>query len=199
MKRFLFFAIPALLAADPLTQGERDRAMSALHAGRKALADAVSGLSDAQTRFKAAPERWSIADITEHLATTEGFLMGFHHTTLKQAAAPEKRELAKGNDEKILKSVAAREKKVQAPPPLTPKSTFPSVAAALAAFNTERKKTILYVETTPAPMRDHFADKMGPEGKPADAYQIILLLAAHTDRHVAQINEVKVDAGYPKK
>ena len=199
MKRLLLGLIPVFLFADPLTQGERDRAMSALHASRKALADAVAGLSEAQVKFKAKPEAWSIAEITEHVAATEGFLMGYHYNLLKQPAAPEKLELAKGNDEKIMKSVAGREQKLQAPPQLAPKSAFPSIAAALEAFKAERMKTIRYVQTTDASMRDHFADNMGPEGKPADAYQMILLLAAHTDRHVAQINDVKSAAGYPKK
>lgn len=199
MKRLFLWLTSSLLLADPLSQGERDRAMSALHASRKALIDAVSGLSEAQVKFKATPAKWSIAEITEHVAATEPFLMGFHDNIMKTPAAPEKRELAKGNDEKIMKSVAGREQKIDAPPALAPKSVFPTVAAALEAFKNERIKTIRYVQTTDAPMRDRFADKMGPEGKPADAYQMILLLASHTDRHVAQINEVKADAGYPKK
>lgn len=31
-----------------------------------------------------------------------------------------------------------------------------------------------------------------------DAYQLILLISAHTNRHVQQINDVKADAGFPK-
>jgi hypothetical protein len=187
------------LAADPLSQRDRDYAMSALHASRKALIDASSGLSEAQAKFKAAPDKWSIFEITEHVAMTEKMLMGYHLGTLKSPAAPEKRDLVKGKDEAILKGVTNREQKVQAPPQLAPKATFPSLAAALEAFKAERMKTIRYVETTEAAMRDHFVDNFGPTGGPADAYQILLLLAGHTDRHVLQINEVKAAAGYPKK
>lgn len=200
MKRFLLLLTMATgLAADPLSQRDRDFAMSALHASRKALIDAVSGLSPAQAKFKAAPEKWSIFEIAEHLAMTEVFLRNNVGQMLKQPAAPEKKELVKGNDELMLKTIASREQKVQAPAPLAPKATFPSLAAALAAFKAERMKTVQYVESTGDPLREHFVDNFGPGGKPADAYQMLLLLAAHTDRHVAQINEVKAAAGYPKK
>jgi hypothetical protein len=130
---------------------------------------------------------------------TETFLMEYHRKVLATPAAPAKRELVKGNDAKMLQIITSREQKVQAPPPLAPKTTFATPAAALDAFKSERMKTIRYVETTDAPMRDHFVDQLGATGGPADAYQMLLLLAAHTDRHVAQINEVKAAPGYPKK
>jgi hypothetical protein len=200
MKRFfLMLAALGTLAAEPLSQRDRDYAMSALHASRKALIDAAGRLSEAQAKFKAGPDRWSIFEITEHLAMTESFLKGYALSTLKTPAAPEKRELVKGKDEAMLKGVTNREQKVQAPAPLAPKATFASVAAALDAFQAERMKTIQYVESTSDALRDHFVDKFGPTGAPADAYQILLLLAGHTDRHVAQILEVKAAPGYPKK
>jgi len=199
MKPFLCLLFALSLAAEPLAQRERDYAMSALHASRKALHDAVATLSEAQWKFKAAPGRWSIAEITEHVADTEPFLFGYQQMLLKQPAKPALKELAKGNDEAILKAVTSREQKAQAPPQLAPKSKYAAPAQALAAFNAERLKTIRYAESSPDPMRDHLAENFGPSGKPMDAYQFLLMLAAHTDRHVAQINEVKAAAGFPKK
>ena len=38
-----------------------------------------------------------------------------------------------------------------------------------------------------------------PLFKTMDAYQAMLMLSAHSERHTAQINEVKAAAGYPKK
>jgi hypothetical protein len=198
MRHLSCLALAATLAAaDPLTQRERDYAMSALHASRKALGDAVSGLSEAQVTFKAAPDRWSIAELAEHVAETEAFLFQFQQSLLKLPAKPGKFEEVKRNDESILKSTASREQKVQAPPQLAPKRKYPSVAAALEVFHRDRLKTIRYVESTQDPLRDHFAENFGP--RPMDAYQMLLMLAAHTDRHVAQINEVKAATGYPRK
>jgi hypothetical protein len=37
-----------------------------------------------------------------------------------------------------------------------------------------------------------------PMLKTIDAYQVMLLLSAHCERHTAQIDEVKADPHYPK-
>lgn len=188
----------AVSAADTLSQGERDRAMSHLHGTRKLLIDAATGLSPKQLDYKPAPDQWSIADIVEHLTETESFLFGtLKNQVMTSPAAPEKKNLVKGRDEGILKAVATREQKFKAPEPLTPKKKFPTTAAALAEFKKRRMETIKYVETTDGDLRSHFMT--APDGNPMDGYQVLLLLSAHTERHVAQINEVKASSGYPKK
>jgi hypothetical protein len=45
-------------------------------------------------------------------------------------------------------------------------------------------------------LRDHAIDS--PLGKKLDAYQWVLFISAHSERHTKQINEVKADAGFPK-
>src|SRR5947209_6162535 len=69
MKQIFLAALALATAfAAPLDQGERDRAMSHLHATRKMFLDSVAGLSDTQWNFKPAPERWSVAECAEHIA-----------------------------------------------------------------------------------------------------------------------------------
>ena len=53
-------------------QGERDRAMSYLHSTRKQFLDVVTPLSASQWSYKPAGGGWSIAEVAEHLAVTEG-------------------------------------------------------------------------------------------------------------------------------
>jgi hypothetical protein len=36
-------------------------------------------------------------------------------------------------------------------------------------------------------------------GKDLDAYEWVLLIAAHSERHTKQINEVKTDPNFPRK
>jgi hypothetical protein len=38
-----------------------------------------------------------------------------------------------------------------------------------------------------------------PVGQPLDAYQWVLYLSAHSERHTKQILEVKADPSFPKK
>jgi hypothetical protein len=63
-----------VFAGEPLEQGRRDFAMSQLHATRKMFLDATANLTPEQWRFKAAPDRWSIAECAEHIAVSEDFI-----------------------------------------------------------------------------------------------------------------------------
>lgn len=185
-------SLSALVFGQPLSKGERDRAMSELHASRKQLIDTVTGLSGKQLDFKANPEAWSIAEITEHLAMTEDLLFNLHKQTA--AAAADASKSAKQKDEELLKAFRSRVEKFKAPPMLHPKKNFPDTAAALAAFKERRDRTIVFVETTDG---DNLRHKIVPDFG-MDAYQIFLMMAAHTQRHVEQMEEVKAAAGFPK-
>jgi hypothetical protein len=193
MRNFLllFAALTASFAQQP-TQGERDRAMSELHATRKQLIDAVTGLSAQQLEFKSAPENWSIAEITEHLALTEDLLF---ETYQKTAAQPPSATAASTiKDEQVLAMMRNREEKRRAPGALVPQRTFPTTEAALAAFKQKRDRTIRFVETT----QDEALRKKILEGFGIDAFQIFFMMAGHTERHVLQIEEVKREPGYPR-
>ena len=186
--------LAALLApAQTLTKGERERAMSELHASRKMLIDAVAGLSEKQLNWKAAPERWSIAEVAEHLALSEDFLFGLYKSVAASPADPAKSSAIK--DEDFMKTMRDRSQKATAPEAIAPKKTFASTAAALAAFKERRDAHILYVETT---QDDGLRHKLAPNFG-MDGYQIFLMIASHTERHCAQIAEVKAAAGYPAK
>ncbi len=100
-------------------------------------------------------------------------------------------------DENILKLVADRSRPAQAPEPLKPTNNFPTPEAAKAEFSKRRAGSIEYVRSTKDDLRNHAVVSGGPIGI-MDAYQQLLLMAAHTERHTAQINEVKAATGYPK-
>jgi uncharacterized damage-inducible protein DinB len=109
--------------AAPLEQGERDRAMSHLHATRKVFLDSIAGLSDAQWNFKPAADRWSIAECAEHIAVSDDALFELLRQTLKSPAGPEKKSAVK--DEFILQVVPDRSVKAKAPEFLQPKRRWP--------------------------------------------------------------------------
>ena len=62
----------AAAEASSLSDQERERAIAYLQETRKDFLAAVDGLSEEQWKFKASPERWSIAETAEHIAHTEG-------------------------------------------------------------------------------------------------------------------------------
>lgn len=191
----LLSSVAVLQAADGLTQGERDRAMSELHATRKLFLDSIADLSDAQWNFKPSPERWSIAQCAEHIAISEEFIFGIVPNLLKSPAVDKKPDQA-AKDEFLLKGVVDRTNKFQAPEPIQPKSRWASKDELIAAFKKSRDEHIAYVRDTTDDLRAHIAPH--PAAGPLDAYQWILLMSAHSERHTMQINEVKADPNYPK-
>jgi len=87
--------------------------------------------------------------------------------------------------------------KFNAPEPLQPHHQYKTLAETLAAFQSARDSHIDYVRTTQDPLREHFFKH--PVLGDLDAYQWILLISAHTERHVNQILEVKASPGFPKQ
>jgi hypothetical protein len=85
--------------------------------------------------------------------------------------------------------------KVKAPAPLVPSGQFATPELAAAEFSKRRDATIDYADNTNDPLRSHAGE--GPAGETNDPYQVLLLLAAHSGRHTAQILEVKASPGYP--
>jgi DinB superfamily len=182
--------------ADPLTQGERDRALSELYASRKQFLDSIAGLSEAQWKFKPAPGVWSIAECAEHIALSEDVLFGRVREVMQSPTEPQKRDEAKGKDALVLTGMRDRSRKFQAPEVLVPTHRWPTPPALIVHFKESRDRTLDYVRATQDDLRNHFSQH--PVLKTLDAYQWILLIAAHTERHTAQLNEVKQNPNYPK-
>ena len=186
--------VPGL--AEPLTQGERDRALSELYATRKQFLDSVAGLTGAQWTFKPPDGGWSIAECAEHIALSEDLLLDTIPKLLKSPADPQKRAQAQGKDEKVMKAMVDRSHKAKAPEVLVPTHRWPTQTALVAHFKESRDRTLDYVRTTQDDLRDHFFEH--PVFKTLDAYQFILSMAAHSERHTMQLNEVKQAPGFPK-
>src|SRR5580704_16351263 len=199
----IFLAIALMLAADgtqTLTQEERDRAVAELEGSKKAFLDATKGLSTAQWSFKAAPERWSVAECSEHIALSEGFIFGLvSERIMKAPANPEKRDAARGKDELIIKMMQDRSHKATAPEPIDPaKHGIMAPEESVKLFLDNRGHTIEYIKTTQEDLRDHLSDHPVPAIGMLDGYQWIMLISGHTRRHTLQILEVKADPNFPK-
>ncbi len=201
MKKVLvFFAAVAMLsfstASDTISKKEKKSAAKFLKETKKEVAAAVKGLSEAQLKFKPAPDVWSVEECLKHIAVTEQALWGMADGNLKQAATPEKRSEVKLTDEDVIKRIEDRSTKVKTMDPMKPENTpYKSAAEALESFNQSRDKLIEYVKNTDADLRNHVMAM--PFGS-LDGYQFILFISAHSNRHMQQINEVKANPGFPQ-
>lgn len=184
-------------APTSLTSQEREFAVKQLETTRDNFLKSIAGLSQKQWTFKPGPDRWSVAEVAEHIAISESTISSLVQKRLMSSpAAPEKREQVKGKDQMILERMPDRSHKAQAPEMLRPTGRWATEAELVKAFNESRAANIEYVRTTNDDLRDHFFDH--PVFGPLDGYQWLLVLSAHSARHTAQIEEVKADPNFPK-
>jgi uncharacterized damage-inducible protein DinB len=182
--------------AQPLTQQERDSLLKHLQQTRQAFLDSIADLSDAQWTFRAGPDRWSIAEVAEHIAISETTILQLvTDKMLKGPAIP--RDPDTVSDEKLLAWLLDRTSRFQAPEMLKPTNRWATRDALTKEFLAAREKTTAYVRTTTDDLHGHGGPH--PVFKMLDGYQWLLLLSGHSARHTAQIAEVKTSAGYPAK
>ena len=101
----------ANVPAQETTQADKDKALAYLESTEKGVLDATKGLSGAQWNFKAAPDKWSVAECVEHIAAD--------------------RDTAK-IDAGIMAMIPDRSQKAQAPDELKPTNRFGSPEGSLS-------------------------------------------------------------------
>jgi len=184
----------AAAQAQEVTQAEKDKALQYLESTKKNIQEATKGLSPAQWNFKQGPERWSVAQVMEHIAAAEDMLRGLTTEKVMVAPAAPDRDL-KQIDQMVVTMVTDRSHKQDAPEPLRPVNRFGSPEDALKHFVESRAQTEEFLKKTPD-LRAHAVES--PLGPKLDAYEWVLFIAAHSERHTKQINEVKADPNFPK-
>jgi hypothetical protein len=191
----LLLLIATAASSQELTQAEKERALQYLESTKANLLETTKGLSEAQWNFKPGPDRWSIAQVMEHIAASEDFI---RDGLLKEKvmASPQGRpdRDVKKIDDAVVEMIPDRSRKAQAPDPLQPRNRFGSPEESLKHFLESRGTTEQYLKAA-AGLRDHVME--GPVGK-MDGYEFILFIAAHSERHTKQIDEVKADPNFPK-
>ena len=182
--------------AQETTQADKDKALAYLESTKKGVLDETKGLSGAQWNFKAAPDKWSVAECVEHIAAAEDFIRGMAVDKVMKAPAAPDRDTAK-IDAGIMAMIPDRSQKAQAPDELKPTNRFGSPEGSLKHFVESRTATENFLKDTPD-LRAHAVDS--PLGGPKlDAYEWVLFVSAHSQRHTKQIEEVKADPNFPKR
>jgi hypothetical protein len=185
----------AAVSAQEVTQAEKDKGLQYLETTKKNVLEATKGLSEEQWNFKPAPDRWSVAQVMEHIAASEDFIREMLKEKVMMAPAGDAGRDVKKTDDSVLAMVPDRTHKAQAPEPLVPTNRFGSPESSIKHFVESRATTEEFLKTTTG-LRDHVMDS--PLGK-LDGYEFVLFIAAHSERHTKQINEVKADPNFPKK
>ena len=183
-----------------LTVQELEQCRSYVKETGEAVMAATANLSEAQWNFKPAPDRWSIAEVLEHMVVIQELVLGPIREQLAQAPVSANRDYAR-IDAIIVNQFPVRTIRRQSPAAGQPTGRYtPDAALERLISNCGRLRE--YVESTPD-LRLRVIESMplkavtNGEFEHMDGYQWVLGVAAHTERHTKQIREVQGHADYP--
>src|SRR5688500_6912879 len=183
----------------PVVFTEKDREFALKYANdtRDDFVKQLTGLSDAQLNFRAGEGRWTIGEIAEHIIVTENALRGMITDGAMKSAVPSGKEDFRINDVAVILAITNRQQKFSAPEQIRPNGRWKTTAEFLSNFETTRKQTVDYMKNVKDDMRSHFTNT--PLIGRTDAFQAFVFMIGHSERHLAQLKEVKADGKYPAK
>ncbi len=146
---------------------------------------AAAELAELQAKTSPAPGRWSVLECVEHVVVAESRFSVWLQNPIPEPAPP----MDKAKESTILSRVAGRATAVQAPEPVRPTGRFATLAEALAEFGTIRASTIRFAESQGAGLYTLAAKH--PFLGVCNGAELMVLIAAHSRRHAAQIREIR--------
>lgn len=181
----------------PMSDEDRKYLLGYLKKTGDDVIHSIAHLTPSQWTYKPDATRWSIAECVEHLVMEEHTL--FPAVTQQVVKIPLPDGQARANreqDERIIQFMMDRSQKMSAAESVSPHGKLPTVEEGIAQFSKARGESSEWVRTTQLDLRGH--GTANPSLHYLDAYGYWILLAAHSARHTAQIEEVKSTPGYPK-
>lgn len=192
MKKIGFIAVSLLyfcysLNSQTLSDEQRVFLTTLIEDSRINFKKNVDKLSETTWSTKPVEDKWSVAEISEHLTIALDFLFGISQNALQTAADTSKIKLVEGKEKMILEKMSDRSKKAKAPEVIKPIGQWKSKADLLKAFDEKINKILMYVKSTSDPLNNHFLSTQAFGD--LSVYQWLVFCAAHTNRHIDQIKE----------
>jgi len=178
-----------------MTPEERSNALNWLEESRKEFLAAIDGLTDAQWKWKPAPDRWSVGEVAEHIVLAEAAQFANVKRAIASAPDPDWEAKSKGKTERLVAVLAPRLGKVQAAEEIVPKGGM-TAAQIKERFGKQRAEIVTFATETDLPLKQYIIDNafFGP----LNGYHWLIYAPLHTMRHDKQIAEVKATPGYPR-
>ena len=164
---------------------ERTEIVENLEHSRQEFIAALAGLTESQAKLRPDPERWSVLDCVEHVATVEERFLGW----LEAAEKLEAPRVDKEKEASFTARVPDRSTRVKAPDAVVPVGRFASLAQAVEHFNAGRTRCIQFAD-------DRYDDlyclaSAHPRFGPVNGVELLIIIAGHSRRHAAQIKEAR--------
>jgi DinB superfamily len=177
------------MSAQPQCVNERELLCEKLRKSRDAYLSCVKEIPEAAANVRLSPDSWSILELAEHVAVAEhGMYRAIELSTEKTSPPNYAADLV------IETRARNREMKLQAPERAVPKGRWKSLAEAVDAFEKSRARALETIENGAKDLRKIQSEH--PLMGPLDGHQMALIMAAHPERHVKQIEEIKSTPAY---
>lgn len=171
-----------------MTDSERSFAVQYLEQTRGRVLALANSLTPEQRGLRRSENDWSAAELIEHIVVVENFALGVIDGMIKEGAPDESRRGTTAHKDRIvLEVVPARTTHAKAPDFMKPAQRWPDFDGLLREFEQTRGRTLQFAGTTNADLRGYF--RPHPLLKDLDAYQWLLLIGSHSERHVRQAEE----------
>lgn len=193
-KRWALMAICSMpLLGNGMTDDDRTRLVRHLEDTDKGFVEALQGLTEEQLNFRPSPEAWTVFECAEHITVSEDNMFEeFEKVFMTLTPAPGVKSATP--DDKVLEYGTNRQyMRMKAAETYRPVGRWSTAPEMLDRFRTSRRRTLDLARTTGEDLRGRYYEKFQ-----LDAYQYLLILSAHTQRHTLQIKEIMAAPGFPK-
>jgi hypothetical protein len=167
-----------------MTEQEKEEIIALMARGQTALRSALRGVSHEGSLRSPGAGRWSILQCVEHVAVTEGYLLAqVESAKIAETALPNPEREAR-----IKAHGADRLRRVESPDVCWPKGEFASLAEAFGQFQSNRERTVEFLERNQEDLRVRIAQH--PILGKVNCHEMLLLMAVHPHRHAEQVAEI---------
>jgi uncharacterized damage-inducible protein DinB len=175
---------PVAIAAD------NQKLAALLRASRTRFLSSFADVAEQDCRTSAEEGAWSVLDCVEHIAAAERLMLKL----LQEQRRPRASD-APNREQIFLERMGARTRKVESPESGRPRGRFPSLAEARDQFELSRAAAIRFAEQNTEDFRATEVTHPHPLVGDVSAYEMLIIIAKHAERHALQIEEIKTTLG----
>jgi uncharacterized damage-inducible protein DinB len=169
----------------PTSATEKETLLELLRQSRERFLASFAAATDEQSRWRPSEGSWSVLDTVEHLTTAEKLM--FH---LMTTARRPRRADARNREGFFMERMGSRERKIKTPETGRPTGRYANLEEAAQQFRTVRESVMRFVEETTEDLRATELTHPHPTAGDVSAYEMIIIIAKHAERHALQIEEI---------
>jgi hypothetical protein len=173
-----------------ISPADKEKLLDLLRESTQRFLGSFAGVTEEQSRKRPAEGSWSVMDCVEHVAAAETFMLRLVEGPRRPrpAGAPNREEMFLGR-------MTDRSVKAESPQGARPTGRFGGLIAAGRQFETARAGTIRFVQENTGDLRATEVTHPHPLFGDVSAYEMVIIMARHAERHALQIEEIKKGLG----